>query len=98
MTDMRVTLIIADGLQTAALGLYGNDWIATPNLNRLATEAVVFDQHFADAPHASKSGRERGLVEEHDFDLLAPWNPPVELLAEQFEDWEFEEEPEPWLD
>jgi len=95
---MRIIVMLADGLQVAALGPYGNDWIATPNLNRLATQAVLFDQHFADAPHASNPGLEPGSVEEHVFDLLPPWNPPVELLAEQFEDWEFEEEPEPWLD
>src|SRR4029077_1711848 len=27
---------------------YGNDWIETPNLDRLATSAVVFDRHFCE--------------------------------------------------
>lgn len=36
------------GLHLGFLGCYGNDWVATPNLDRLAAEGVVFDQHFAD--------------------------------------------------
>ncbi|MFL5342683.1 MAG: hypothetical protein ACJ8F7_21330 [Gemmataceae bacterium] len=95
---MRIVVIVADGLQVAALGPYGNDWIATSNLNRLAAHAVVFDQHFAEALDGSAPRWEHNSVELHSFSLLPPWNPSVELLAEQFEDWEFEDEPEPWLD
>ena len=99
MSGMQIVFILADGLQVATLGPYGNEWIATPNLNRLATQAVVFDQHFADTPGIADPGLERELVEEHVIDfLLPPWRPPVELLAEQFEDWEFETEAQPWLD
>ncbi len=29
-------------------GAYGNAWISTPNLDRLASEGVVFDHHFAE--------------------------------------------------
>src|SRR5438067_6603747 len=50
---MQIQVRLADGLQVAALGPYGNDWIATPNLDRLATQTVVFDQHFADFPGKS---------------------------------------------
>src|SRR5262249_58329401 len=52
MSLMKVSLIMADGLQLAALGAYGNDWLATPNIDRLAAQSVVFDQHFADVPTA----------------------------------------------
>src|SRR5262245_4860328 len=98
MPDMRITVIVADGLQVAALGPYGNEWIATPPLNRLPTQAVVFDQHVTDVPggawdrarHAFPPDEAAqvsiGPVELHTFDLRPPWNPPVELLAEQFED------------
>jgi hypothetical protein len=52
MSGMRAIVVVADGLQIAALGPYGNERVATPNFNRLATAAVVFDQHFADGPGA----------------------------------------------
>jgi len=41
-------VICANGLQAAYLGAYGNPWIHTPNLDRLASEGVVFDWHFPD--------------------------------------------------
>lgn len=41
-------VICANGLQAAYLGAYGNPWIHTPNLDRLAAEGVVFDWHFPD--------------------------------------------------
>lgn len=34
------------------LGCYGNGWIETPALDRLAAGGVVFDQHLADCPDA----------------------------------------------
>jgi arylsulfatase A-like enzyme len=47
---MRILVIEASALHLGFLGCYGNDWVATPNLDRLAAESVVFDQHFADCP------------------------------------------------
>jgi arylsulfatase A-like enzyme len=46
---MRVLVIVAQGLQTNALGCYGNEWLATPNFDRLAAAGIVCDQHYADA-------------------------------------------------
>lgn len=46
MPDMIV--ICANGLQAAYLGAYGNPWIHTPNLDRLASEGFVFDNHYPD--------------------------------------------------
>ena len=91
---MRIIVIIADGLQVAALGPYGNDWIDAPSLNRLATQAVVFDQHFADFPGTVDPRWGDHLIELHNFSLMPPWEPPVELLSEQFEDWEFDADPD----
>src|SRR5215207_7313687 len=44
---MKAIVIVANGLQLAALGCHGNEWVATPTLDRLAAEGVVFDLHFA---------------------------------------------------
>ena len=43
---MRAVVVSFDHLHLGSIGCYGNDWIETPHLDRLATEAVVFDQHF----------------------------------------------------
>jgi arylsulfatase A-like enzyme len=43
---MNVIVIATNGLHLGFLGPYGNAWIDTPNLDRLAAEGVVFDFHF----------------------------------------------------
>jgi arylsulfatase A-like enzyme len=43
---MKAIVVQASGLHLGFLGCYGNDWIATPNLDRLAAEGIVFDQHY----------------------------------------------------
>ncbi len=50
MNLMKILVIEACGLHLGYLGCYGNDWVATPNLDRLAADAVVFDSHFVDQP------------------------------------------------
>jgi arylsulfatase A-like enzyme len=47
---MRAIVLTADGLGAHWLGAYGNDWVATPQLDRLAAAGVVFDWHYADVP------------------------------------------------
>ena len=54
---MKVLVLAARGLQAAYVGCYGNPWIATPNLDALAAEGVVFDQHFADRADAAGARR-----------------------------------------
>src|SRR5262245_66105145 len=60
---MRALVLVLDCLHLGYLGCYGNDWVATPALDALAAEAVVFDQHVADRPdpagawHALRTGR-----------------------------------------
>lgn len=44
----RAIVVSFDHLHLGYLGCYGNDWIETPHLDRLATQAVVFDGHFAE--------------------------------------------------
>jgi arylsulfatase A-like enzyme len=54
---MRVVVLTASGLQPAYLGCYGSEWVETPNLDRLASEGIVFDRHYADCPHAGAARR-----------------------------------------
>ena len=54
---MKVLVINADGLQAGYVGAYGNEWIATPTLDRLAAEGIVFDRHYADQPEPEGARR-----------------------------------------
>jgi len=47
---MRVVVFHLSGVHLGYIGCYGSDWLATPNLDRLAAAGVVFDRHFADRP------------------------------------------------
>ena len=43
---MNVIVVVCNSLHLGFLGAYGNAWIETPNLDRLASEGIVFDHHF----------------------------------------------------
>jgi arylsulfatase A-like enzyme len=43
---MNVIVVVCNSLHLGFLGAYGNAWIETPSLDRLASEGVVFDHHF----------------------------------------------------
>jgi len=47
---MKVIVLVLRGLHSGYVGCYGNGWIATPGLDRLAAEGIVFDQHYTDCP------------------------------------------------
>jgi arylsulfatase A-like enzyme len=47
---MRTVVFILRGCPAGWLGAYGNEWVATPNLDRLAAESVIFDHHISDCP------------------------------------------------
>src|SRR5207248_124705 len=47
---MKALVLILDSLPLSFLGCYGNDWIDTPALDRIAAEGVVFDRHYSDCP------------------------------------------------
>jgi arylsulfatase A-like enzyme len=57
MAGMKVVLLQVSDLHLGYLGCYGSDWVATPALDRLAAEGVVFDHHYADTLGASPSAR-----------------------------------------
>jgi arylsulfatase A-like enzyme len=66
----RAVVVSFERFHSGFVGCCGNDWIETPNLDRLASEAVFFDQHFCDnldpgaANHSWWTGR-------HQFSLDA---------------------------
>ncbi len=45
---MNVIVIVNDTFRWDHLGFNGNEWIQTPNLNRLAAEGAVFDQYYSE--------------------------------------------------
>lgn len=47
---MRTVVFVLRGCPAGWLGAYGNEWVVTPNLDRLAAEGVVFDRHISDRP------------------------------------------------
>ena len=55
---MKCLVIVLENCRLDYFGCYGNDWLSTPAIDRLASESVVFDQHFADCP--TPAGARRG--------------------------------------
>lgn len=47
---MNAICLVIDRLHAGYLGAYGNTWIDTPAIDRLATESFVFDQALIDTP------------------------------------------------
>lgn len=45
---MQAVIVSFDSFAASSLGCYGNEWVETPNWDRLATTGIVFDHHFAD--------------------------------------------------
>jgi arylsulfatase A-like enzyme len=43
---MNVIVVVCNSVHLGFLGTYGNPWIETPNLDRFAAEATVFEHHF----------------------------------------------------
>lgn len=47
---MKILVCDVRALHLGYLGCYGNHWVGTPNLDRLASQGIVADWHFADTP------------------------------------------------
>lgn len=52
---LRGVVLNASALHLGFIGCYGNDEVLTPNLDRLAAEGVVFDQHISHEPKIAQS-------------------------------------------
>ncbi len=55
MTKPNILMIMTDQQRRDTLGAYGCDWIPTPNLDRLATEGVLFENCTVDNPICTPS-------------------------------------------
>lgn len=47
---MNVVCLVIDRLQAGYVGAYGNTWIETPNLDRLASQSFLLEQALIDSP------------------------------------------------
>lgn len=82
---MRTLLIVLDTLRRDYLRCYGNDWVHSPNLTRLAERGVAFDNHWVGSLPCMPARREF-MTGRHNF-LHRSWGPiepfddvlPVEL-------------------
>jgi arylsulfatase A-like enzyme len=79
---MKALVLILDSLPPGFLGCYGNDWIDTPALDRIAAEGVVFDRHYSDCPDAASARRawESGRYTFPLSNEMAVEQPPAELI------------------
>jgi arylsulfatase A-like enzyme len=51
---MNAICLVFDRLHTGYLGAYGNTWIETPAVDRLASQSFLFDQALIDTPDLSR--------------------------------------------
>jgi hypothetical protein len=51
---MNAICLVIDRLHAGYLGAYGNAWIETPALDRLASQSLVFDRALIDSPHLER--------------------------------------------
>ncbi len=70
---MNVIMILVDSLNRHYLSPYGNQWIKTPNIQRLANEGVAFDNHFISAAPCMPARRAM-LCGRNEF-LWRSWGP-----------------------
>ena len=72
---MNAICLVIDRLHVGQMGAYGNAWIETPSLDRLASEAFVFDQALINTP------RLNGLYRSYwqGWHPLGPQDPPSDL-------------------
>ena len=54
---MQTIVIAAHGCPVGSLGAYGNEFVVTTHLDRLASEGVVYDRHIAECPEMAGARR-----------------------------------------
>lgn len=70
---MRTIFIVMDSLNRNYLNCYGNDFVKTPNIDRLAARGVVFDNHWSASLPCMPARRDM-MNGRYNF-LEAPWGP-----------------------
>lgn len=86
---MKTIFIVMDSLNRHFLNAYGNSFVKTPNIDRLAKRGVVFDNHYCGSLPCMPARREM-MTGRLNF-LEAPWGPiepwddclPVELKKQK---------------
>jgi arylsulfatase A-like enzyme len=70
---MRAIFLVLDTVRRDYLEAYGNDWVHTPNLQRLADRGVAFDNHWVGSLPCMPARREL-LTGRYNFPYR-PWGP-----------------------
>lgn len=70
---MRTIFVLMDSLNRHFLKAHGNDWVQTPNLDRLAARGVVFDRHYCASLPCMPTRRD--LMTGRLSFLETPWGP-----------------------
>ena len=78
----NILMICSDQHSVRTLGCYGNETIATPNLDRLAGEGVRFDAAYCSCPLCAPS-RMSFLTGKHPFHCDVLGNESIELLLKE---------------
>ncbi len=67
---MNVIFVLADSLNRHHLPIYGNEWVQTPHITRLAEQGVTFEQHYTGSAACMPARRDiwTGCIE-------FPWRP-----------------------
>ncbi len=71
---MNAICLVIDRLHVGHLGAYGNSWIDTPSIDRLASRSVVFDQALIDSTRLERLYRSYW----HGFHAMCPSDPPTD--------------------
>ena len=70
---MKTIFILMDSMNRRYLPIYGNPWVRTPNIDRLAARGVVFENHYCGSLPCMPARRDL-LTGRLNF-LEAPWGP-----------------------
>ncbi len=70
---MKTLFLVLDTVRRDYLSAYGNNWVKTPNLDRLASQGVVFDNHWAGSLPCMPARREF-MTGRHNF-FFRGWGP-----------------------
>jgi len=86
----NVILIVADDLGVGELGCYGQRYIHTPRIDKIAAEGMRFTQFYAGAPVCAPSrctlmtGKHTGHAAIRDNREKGPWTPLAQKYEKQF--------------